>query len=92
MNAKDFVNWMRGFVNASSEYNLTPQAWTNLKQVLDEVQEDHQYFVKANGIHNTEGQRNDTTCLEDNSGYFSTLTYPKQFKYDHQNKKTQLND
>ena len=92
MNAKEFVIWMRGFVNASSEYNLTPQAWSNLKEMLEEVEDDHQYFVKANGLHNTEGERNDTTCLENNSGYISTVSYPKQFKYDHQNKKTQLND
>jgi hypothetical protein len=92
MNAKEFVIWLRGFTKACNDYTATPKQWDHIKEMLEEVEDDHQYFVKANGLHNTEGQRNDTTCLENNSGYISTVSYPKQFKYDNQNKKTQLND
>lgn len=37
MSEHDFIEWLRGFVTASGHYNLTPQAWEELKQKLSQV-------------------------------------------------------
>lgn len=37
MNSKEYVIWLKGFVAASNNYNLTPAAWQELKDRLGEV-------------------------------------------------------
>lgn len=37
MNSTEFVIWLKGFVVASNNYNLTPQAWDTLKSELKKV-------------------------------------------------------
>ena len=37
MTSEEFIIWLRGFIEASHHYNLTPQAWEVLKQNLNKV-------------------------------------------------------
>lgn len=37
MDEKDFVQWLRGFVEGVHHYNLTPKQWDHLKEVLKTV-------------------------------------------------------
>jgi len=37
MNEKEFVQWLRGFVEGVHHYNLTPKQWDHLKEVLETV-------------------------------------------------------
>jgi hypothetical protein len=37
MTPKEFVIWFQGFVTASNNYNLTPNAWDVLKEKLNTV-------------------------------------------------------
>jgi len=39
MTSRDFVIWLRGFVEASNHWNITPSAWDRIKEVLNEVQD-----------------------------------------------------
>lgn len=38
MRPEEFVIWLRGFVAASSHYNLTPAGWEELKAQLAKVE------------------------------------------------------
>jgi hypothetical protein len=40
MNSKEYVIWLKGFVAASNNFNLTPSAWQELKDKLLEVDDD----------------------------------------------------
>lgn len=49
MTPEEFVIWLKGFVVASSHYNLTPAAWDKLREELSKVkssnrQEDDDYY------------------------------------------------
>ena len=37
MTSKEFIFWLKGFVAASNNYNLTPAAWQELKDNLSKV-------------------------------------------------------
>lgn len=37
MKDKEFVQWLRGFVEGVHHYNLTPKQWDHLKEVLKTV-------------------------------------------------------
>lgn len=37
MNSTEFVIWLKGFVAASNNYNLTPGGWETLKNELEKV-------------------------------------------------------
>lgn len=37
MTDKEFVQWLRGFVEGVHHYNLTPKQWDHLKEVLETV-------------------------------------------------------
>lgn len=37
MNSTEFVIWLKGFVAASNNYNLTPSGWETLKSELEKV-------------------------------------------------------
>jgi hypothetical protein len=39
MRDKEFVQWLRGFVQGVHHYNITPAQWDYLKEKLNEVQE-----------------------------------------------------
>lgn len=40
MTSKEFVIWLKGFVAASSTYNVTPKQWDDIKDKLEEVNDD----------------------------------------------------
>ena len=42
MNSKDFTIWLKGFVSASNNYNLTPAGWDTLKEELSKVDDRHE--------------------------------------------------
>jgi len=37
MTPHEFVIWLRGFIDGSNAYNLTPKGWDKLKEILDNV-------------------------------------------------------
>lgn len=37
MTSRDFVIWLKGFVAASHNYNITPKQWDELKEQLSTV-------------------------------------------------------
>jgi hypothetical protein len=37
MTSQEYIIWLRGFVAASSNFNLTPEGWEVLKEKLNEV-------------------------------------------------------
>ena len=37
MTAEEFVIWLHGFIAGSNSYNLTPQGWDKLKEMLEQV-------------------------------------------------------
>jgi hypothetical protein len=40
MTSKEFIIWLKGFVTATSTYNITPKQWDDLKDKLGEVDDD----------------------------------------------------
>ena len=46
MTPEEFVIWLRGFVAASSHYNLTPAGWEDLNEQLKKVKQ--RSYVKRN--------------------------------------------
>ena len=44
MTSNEFVVWLKGFVAASNNYNLTPVAWDELKMKLNEVDNNKPMF------------------------------------------------
>jgi hypothetical protein len=60
MNSKEFVIWLKGFIAASSTYNITPKQFDELKDTLSKVNENElphiQYFpyTKIEGKNYTE--------------------------------------
>jgi len=49
MTSKEFVIWLRGFVAASHNYNITPKQWDELKDTLKTV-EDTVLILKEENI------------------------------------------
>lgn len=42
MTSKDFVIWLKGFVAGSSNYNLTPKGWDEVREKLNSVTDTNQ--------------------------------------------------
>ena len=40
MTSIEFVIWLKGFVAATSNYNVTPKQWDDIKDKLGEVKDD----------------------------------------------------
>ena len=45
MTSRDFVIWLKGFVAASHNYNITPKQWDELKEQLGTVNDKHSYKI-----------------------------------------------
>lgn len=54
MTSDQFVLWLRGFVQASHHYNLTPEGWEALKQNLNKVVIKEQQGIKYTVTHTGE--------------------------------------
>jgi hypothetical protein len=66
MTSKEFVIWLKGFVTASNNYNLTPAAWDQLKKKLETVDDS----IPMGGILSD----NNTFKVHNDLGYFVTTT------------------
>ena len=42
MTSKEFVIWLKGFVAGSSNYNLTPKGWDEVREKLNSVTDTNQ--------------------------------------------------
>lgn len=50
MTSKEFIIWLRGFIAASHEYNLTPKGWETLKEQLGKVDDSAVDFIPSTPI------------------------------------------
>ena len=39
MTSKEFIIWLKGFIEGSNNYNLTPSGWEALKSNLEQVED-----------------------------------------------------
>lgn len=44
MTSSEFVIWLKGFISASNNYNLTPSGWETLKAELEKVNDNETDF------------------------------------------------
>ena len=63
MTPTQFCTWLKGFVAASNHYNLTPEGWQHLKDVLNNVKTDGS--SNSYGYVATENQTNTLTKSKD---------------------------
>jgi len=77
MTSKEFVIWMKGFVEACNDFTATPKQWDSIKEVLSKVTDEttSKFSVSSSG----------TTAVRYPQG--STWTYTNG-----ENLKQQLND
>jgi len=71
MTPREFVIWLKGFVQASNKYNVTPKQWDDIKDQLNKVDLDDNNIYKYNVI-------DDKTCSVSLSNLGlaeSTITY-----------------
>jgi hypothetical protein len=72
MNSKEFVIWLKGFVAASNNYNITPAQFDELKDKLSKVEEEKkpqiQFFpyTKIRGMNYTETRSDINNKIENN--------------------------
>jgi len=46
MTSREFVIWLKGFIQASNKYNITPKQWDDIKDQLDKVELDENTSIK----------------------------------------------
>jgi hypothetical protein len=90
MTSKEFVIWMKGFMEACNDFTATPKQWDRIKEELDKVNDNYNTVsistsgTGASGVLNiTNPNPSFTHKYPDNS----TWTYTNG-----ENKKQQLND
>lgn len=44
MTSKEFVLWLKGFVDGAHNFNITPAQWDLLKEKIKEVHDDVSYY------------------------------------------------
>jgi hypothetical protein len=69
MTSRDFVIWLKGFMDGVHEYNVTPKQWDLLKEKIKEVSDDISYY-------DYEPNEALLTAAEKYKQWFSTSTYP----------------
>lgn len=93
MTSKEFVIWMKGFMEACNDFTATPKQWDRIKEELDKVNDNYNTVsintfgtgtVGATGILNT---TNPNTPFTQKYPENSTWSYTNG-----ENKKQQLND
>ena len=87
MTSKEFVIWMKGFMEACNDFTATPKQWDRIKEELDKVNDNYNTIsigVGGTGILNTQ---NPNTSFTQKYPENSTWTYTNG-----ENKKQQLND
>jgi hypothetical protein len=71
MTSKEFIVWMKGFVEACNEFAPTPKQWDKIKEVLEEVDDNK----KSSSFNYT------TTVWNDQMGCWHYTNYPEGFGY-----------
>ena len=87
MTSKEFVIWMKGFMEACNDFTATPKQWDRIKEELDKVNDN--YNSISIGVGGT-GVLNGPDL---NTSY--TYKYPENSTWTYtngENKKQQLND
>ena len=87
MTSKEFVIWMKGFMEACNDFTATPKQWDRIKEELDKVNDNYNSIsigVGGTGVLNT---TNPNTSFTQKYPENSTWTYTNS-----ENKKQQLND
>ena len=87
MTSKEFVIWMKGFMEACNDFTATPKQWDRIKEELDKVNDNYNNIsigVGSTGVLNT---TNPNTSFTQKYPENSTWTYTNG-----ENKKQQLND
>ena len=69
MQPLDFINWLKGFVQAANPYNITPAQWDILREELDKVNNASTKWTKHT-LDNSNWSTN-------NTGTISNTTYNK---------------
>jgi hypothetical protein len=64
MTSKEFIIWLKGFVEACNEFTPTPKQWDSIKEELEKVSDnkDVHIGIGGTGILNISG-RTDVTSL-----------------------------
>ena len=77
MNSADFVIWLKGFVSASNNYNLTPAGWDTLKEELSKVNDNVEEPEEQPNEHLLEAARRYKEVIEEYDDYGKRV-YNKQ--------------
>jgi hypothetical protein len=94
MTSKEFVVWMKGFMEACNDFTATPKQWDHIKEVLDEV-DDNSNPIRINPLtgttsisgsgtveFTTNGSSICTTAVwNDKMGAWHYTNYPEGFGY-----------
>lgn len=79
MTAEEFVIWLKGFAEASNEYNVTPKQWQSVKDMLDKVKTE-EYIVNEYGEQISVSDAN-LYDLNEDYWYINTTTGSWEVKY-----------
>lgn len=69
MTSKEFVIWMRGFMEACNDYTATPKQWDRIKEELEKVNDnDIVRGIGSTGFLNIPNLNSSTTYVNAQSG------------------------
>ena len=66
MTPNEFVIWLRGFIQASSNFTLTPKQFDDLKEQLDKVVDSDNITLSRYTLHNSNLVTNTTQKIINN--------------------------
>lgn len=87
MTSKEFVIWMKGFMEACNDFTATPKQWDRIKEELDKVNDNYNTISIGVGSTAVLNTPNLNTSFTKKYPENSTWTYTNG-----ENKKQQLND
>ncbi len=87
MTSKEFVIWMKGFMEACNDFTATPKQWDRIKEELDKVNDNYNTISIGSGGTGVLNTQNLNTSFTQKYPENSTWTYTNG-----ENKKQQLND
>ena len=70
MTSKEFVIWMKGFMEACNDLTATPKQWDEIKNTLDKVNDNK-----------TPSTNHTTAVWNDKMGAWHYINYPEGFGY-----------
>jgi len=69
MTSKEFVVWMKGFMEACNDFTATPKQWDEIKNTLDKIND------------NKTSSNHTTAVWNDQMGCWHYINYPEGFGY-----------